>query len=103
VEQSRSQAVKRLVKLIAVWSVGGGVVDEAFDRNDDQAGSPNKVEWQSWLLLKTFSTCVPIDDELEIVFYMAFDTTQTVMLNSRQFEITFDIDFYFESKFRGLG
>jgi hypothetical protein len=45
--------------------VGG----EAFDRNDDQAGSLNKVEWQSWLLLKTFSACVPIDDEFEIVFY----------------------------------
>jgi hypothetical protein len=44
-------------------------VDEAFDRNVDQAGSPNKVVWQSWLLLKTFSACVPIDDELEIVFY----------------------------------
>jgi hypothetical protein len=43
-------------------------VDEAFDRNDDQAGSPNKVEWQSWLLLNNFSACVPTVDEFEIVF-----------------------------------
>jgi hypothetical protein len=49
--------------------VGGGGGNEAFDRNDDQAGSPNKVEWQSWLLLKSFPACVPVDNEMEIVFY----------------------------------